>query len=134
MNLQIISVRDAGDFANERIVFSISEDQTDVGKYIVLACPTFEGDEFLADIQFSHWFADKIVGTGDLVVLYSKAGEDKEKKRSATAKTYFFYWGLERSIWGDGKLSPVLLNAPEWQVYDLGTADKEPETSGTAAL
>jgi hypothetical protein len=129
MNLQPLTVKDAGNLSKERLVFTVAEDATELGEQIIMACPSSEGGMVIPEPKFVYWFNDTKVNTGDLVVLYSKSGDNKQKPRSKTTKTYFFYWSLDQPIWGDGELSAVILHSDDWEILDFGPDDTEPEKS-----
>lgn len=113
MNVNIKSFPDAGDAAKERIVLNVTTDG-DIGKYL-LFCTTKLGDGSpTAGRKQMYWFPDKPIKAGDLVVLYTKKGTRSEKKQDSGATVHFFYWGLEGSLWGDGKNVAVLMHSAEW--------------------
>ncbi|HWZ36042.1 MAG TPA: hypothetical protein VNW51_07785 [Mucilaginibacter sp.] len=54
--------------------------------------------EFSASITHPYWFPDKKVSKGDLVVLYSKKGNNSFKENSDKTSTHFYYRDIESSI------------------------------------
>lgn len=110
--MRLNSVADRGDLQRERLVINVLAD-VDVGNYAVFRAAS-DGDVVYADVTDTFWFPDKHVSAGDIVVLYSKSGVQKEKplKRGGTA--HFFYWDLDRSIWHTGVDSPVLVAIEKW--------------------
>lgn len=74
----------------------------------------YEGKQVTIDVVNTFWFPYMRVNRGDLVVVYSKSGTDRQKAIRDNRTAYFFYWGQESALWNDDKVAPVLLYAPEW--------------------
>jgi hypothetical protein len=126
MELTIVGLRQQGDLSQERIVIKATE-PCDIGDYLVIASPLATEGGLTGHVDFAHWLADKKVAAGDLVVLYTKTGTNKQKKTGG-ATVHFFYWGLGEPVWGSNKRVPVLLKSDEWETYDANEIDSEPES------
>jgi hypothetical protein len=96
-------------------VLDVTSD-TDIGEYVVLRARS--GDErtiLTGSLRGGYWFPDKQVRRGDLVVLYTKAGNSREKRNSDGSQTHFFYWGRTTACWGDEQTAGV------YAAFALGT-------------
>ena len=113
MKLEIKSIADKGDPKKERLVLRVVQD-VNIGYFVVL-CTGFSDGQVNTGVHNTFWFPDKEVRTGDLVVLYSKAGKDNEKTLENGSKAHFFYWGLSVPQWNSPSRGVVILHSPEWQ-------------------
>lgn len=114
MKLKFKSFADAGDFPNERIVFTALGD-IDVGDYALLRSIKKPTGKVTAGNKSAYWFPDKPVKSGDLIVLYTKKGAHSEKQLNDDKKAYFFYWGLGDAVWSAADdYAAVLLHVDEW--------------------
>lgn len=93
---------------------------TDIG-YFILIQTGYEGSQVTIDVVNTFWFPYMRVNRGDLVVVYSKPGSDRQKAIRDNRTAYFFYWGQDSAIWKTDKFAPVLLYAPLW----VGKAPEE---------
>jgi hypothetical protein len=117
MKLEFSSVANAGELKSERIVLRASAD-ADVGLYVVFRGINKNGTSVAGGSQEqTYWFPDQKVKAGDYVVLYTRDGETSIKDRDDGKKTYFFYWGLNDTLWVKGH-TPVLIEINTWK---LGT-------------
>jgi len=115
MNIQIRSVADKGVAKQERLVLRVLVD-SDLGDYVMLQTGFNEKTKHVtAHVYHAFWFPDKIVAAGDLVVLYTKDGNNSEKQIEGGKITHFFYWGLTGAIWASQSKASVLLHAPAWE-------------------
>jgi hypothetical protein len=121
MILKVSSIRDQGNLSNERIVIKV-DGKTDIGEYLLL-CASFKNGAFTNVVYQTYWFPDKIIGPGDLVVLYTKRGSSNEKVIKS-GKAHFFYWGKSRAIWSQPNRAPVLIYADDWQGFPLEEIQK----------
>ena len=118
MKVRIQYVADRGDLDRERLVLRVHRD-VDIGDFMLVRTG-FEDDEVTTEVSNAFWFPYKRLRTGDLVVVYSKAGRDREKRLDGGGKAHFFYWDQNSPLWNDEHVAPVLLYAPQW-------ASKAPE-------
>jgi len=115
MNIQIKALRHSGDLKQERIVLKVLKDD-DIGYYIVMDT-TYTSDGNVSNlVRFPFWFPDKPVKTGDLVVLYTKKGQQSEKQNKNGTTSHFFYRGLERTVWNEKGDCAVVLHVDNWAV------------------
>lgn len=115
MMLSIQRVEDAGNLQKERIVLE-ALDAIDIGKYTLFSCVREDAysvsDE---NVPSAFWFPDLNVESGDLVVLYSKAGSASVKKNKSGKSSYFYYWGKDDVVWKSGR-KPVLLEVASFAI------------------
>ena len=98
MKIIIKYVKDAGDLDNERVVLK-ALDSLNIGSYLI-ADTTYEGENEVSDrLRHVFWLPDKQVSEEDLIVIYTKKGNDKTRLGKSGNKIHFFYWGLSRTVW-----------------------------------
>lgn len=113
MNLKLKSVADKGDSKKERLIIRVLND-ADLGEYILLRTGLTDGDVNIG-VANTFWFPDKAISAGDLVVVYSRAGNTKERKAESGRTIHFFYWDQPNAIWQDREIGVVLAHAPVWE-------------------
>mgnify|MGYP003652204344 CR=1 FL=1 len=113
MRLELRSIVSPGDLKNERLTLRALAD-LDVGDYLV--AQTMLIDDYPAT-SFDHmlWFPFKPISKGDLVVVYSKGGTNKERTLSGGNTAHFFYLDLNQPIWDDPNKGAILLHTPSWE-------------------
>ena len=118
MNISIRGVRNIGDLVKERIVFKVIAN-TEIGDYMVFSAQSLGKKGISNRLSQSYWFPDGDVEAGDLVVLYTKTGTDREKVNGNGSTTHFYYWGLEDTIWDEEESVPLLVNIEEWNYFNI---------------
>jgi hypothetical protein len=116
MKLEIKAIHAAGDLSMERLVLEAVED-VDVGNHLVFAARRSEKTLQAGRVPFCYWMPDKKVAKGDLVVLYTKAG-DISTKQNQTNNSFFFYWNLAAPVWV-GDQHPVLVEITTWKGWKV---------------
>jgi hypothetical protein len=117
MIIEISSIADAGTFDKERVVLKAGAD-VDIGAYAAFISDVREG-KATSGHKVAYWFPDKKVKAGDLIILYTKAGQDSEKVIAGAQTAHFYYWGLDKPQWGTKKRTLVLLRVSEW-IHQIG--------------
>ena len=112
MRLQIQFVADKGNINRERLVLRVLRD-ADIGDFILIRT-RFEGNQVTTEVVNTLWFPYEEVKTDDIVVVYSKRGQDRQKTIGDDRTAHFFYWDQDSPLWADASVAPVLLYAPEW--------------------
>ena len=77
MKVQIQFVADKGDRNRERLVLRVLRN-ADIGDFILIRA-RFEGNQVTTEVVNTFWFPYEAVKAGDVVVVYSKSGNDKQK-------------------------------------------------------
>ncbi|MEL4887370.1 hypothetical protein N6P31_09840 [Pectobacterium betavasculorum] len=113
MNLEIRFVKGHGDLNDERIVLKALAD-VNVGKYIVSDTTYHSDDEVSNKLRHIYWIPDKDVEKDDLVVIYTRKGNDKTVNNNSGNRTHFFYWGLECPVWNQKEDAAVLFSLNAW--------------------
>lgn len=124
MALRIEGIRQPGDLSRERIVLRADSD-TDIGRYLILSARASNGKTLAGRIPNCYWFPDREIKAGDFVVLYSKAGTRNVKENDSGNASYFFYWGLDETLWDDDALSPVLMRVAIWRSWTQQESNPE---------
>ncbi|WP_244807908.1 hypothetical protein [Caballeronia zhejiangensis] len=115
MKLEIKSFADSGDLEKERLVLRATADG-DIGSFIVLRSQSADdGVSPISGTKNAYWLPDRTVKSGDLIVVYTKAGKSSRKQLKTGATAHFFYWGLKLDIWGSSRKNvAVILDARDW--------------------
>lgn len=112
MNLKLKSIAEKGNLEKERLVINVLND-ADVGDYILMQTGMSDGNVNIS-IFGTYWFPNKSVKAGDIVVLYTKSGVNKDKDLDGSRKAHFFYWGKNADFWSKPEKAAVLAHAPTW--------------------
>lgn len=113
MMVEISSFADPGVHEKERIIIKALSD-LDIGKYAVFCSNVSETKTPTAGSKIAYWFPDQPLKSGDLVVLYTKAGTNGKKDIAGGQTVYFYYWHRDKSLWGTGQHTAVVLRIAEW--------------------
>ena len=114
MTLEIRNFADAGNLDTERLIVRAIE-AVDIGTFVVLRSKTNEEGAPISGVKTAYWFPDLTVETGDLVVLYTKAGKTSKKKLPSGKTAHFYYWHQKSALWGTDQLNTaVLIKAANW--------------------
>ncbi|MDR6982506.1 hypothetical protein J2X32_001124 [Rheinheimera pacifica] len=120
MKLEIVSVKGAGILKEERVVLRANAD-TDIGDYLV-ADTTYQGEGQVSNkLRNIFWLPDKIVSARDLVVIYSKSGNDKTQENKSGTRTHFIYWDLNKTVWNKDEDAITLFHIKDWDVKQVKT-------------
>lgn len=119
MNIAIDYIKDSGNLEKERIVFAVNNDEQ-LGKYLIAESVLLDNSRFSAKIKNVFWFPDQELKQGDIIVLYTKSGNNNISKNEDGSTTYFYYWGLSAAHLNDQKPCVVLFDA-SWEVVAIQT-------------
>ena len=114
MNIAIDYIKDPGNLDKERIVFAVKNDEQ-LGKYLIAESVLLDNSRFSAKIKNIFWFPDQELKQGDVVVLYTKSGNNNANKNEDGSTIYFYYWGLSEPHLNDKKPCVVLFET-SWEV------------------
>jgi len=115
MNIKLKSIADKGELERERIVISILRD-TDIGDYTLMQTGYKEAtNRVTTTVYDTFWFPNKEVKMGDLVIVYTKKGKNKEKELTDGCKAHFFYWKRLEPLWNVAQRGVVILYSPTWE-------------------
>lgn len=123
MNIVIDYIKDSGNLDKERIVFAVKNDEQ-LGKYLIAESVLLENARFSARLKNVFWFPDQKLKQGDVVVLYTKTGNNNFNKNEDGSTTYFYYWGLSEPHLNDNKPCVVLFDA-SWEVRAIQTNENQ---------
>jgi hypothetical protein len=128
MKLQIPIVRDAGNLSAERLVMRVSG-ATDIGEFIAFRSGV-ENGIVTTNVTHVFWFPDQSIRSGDIVVLYTKAGIQKQRVNRNGYTSHFFYWGLTQPVWDNANYAAVVAHIDEWN-STLIDAEEPDEGAGS---
>lgn len=112
MNVKISDIKDYGNLEKERVVIKVLAD-TNLGKYILCTTQELSDERISSKIQNVLWLPDQDIKSGDLVVVYTKAGEKGSRINKDGTTTYFYYWG-RNSVLTEIKDCGVVLFETSW--------------------
>lgn len=115
MKLKIVKIEDVGD-TNERVIFEATA-ETDIGFYVVFRT-RIVGHGVSNRLEESFWFPDRIMKVGEKVVLYTKVGTESTRIMGDGSNMYFYFWGLDKPLWGENDSVPLLMSVQAWDYYD----------------
>jgi hypothetical protein len=115
MKLKIRSIADAGNIEKERVMLRVIA-PAELGNYALVA-NRYMGEP-MTDILAGYWFPFEKVAIGELVILYTKRGNNTKKKTESGTTNHFYYWSLEKPLWDDDGIAALLLEAPEWDIHE----------------
>ena len=113
MRLELRSIISPGDLKNERLTFRALSD-LDVGDFLIAQSDFIDGGP-TTHFDHTYWFPYKPIEKGDLVVVYTKVGVNRERVLEKGHTAHFFYWDLNKTIWDEVGKGALVLHAPTWQ-------------------
>lgn len=117
MNLKLKSIAGKGNLDTERLVINVLRD-ADVGNYIIMKT-RFNDNETTTRVLSTFWFPYKKVAAGDVVIVYSKRGEQNEASRKDGSTAHFFYWGRTELQWAASDIGAVLVLGHTWEAEKI---------------
>jgi hypothetical protein len=118
MNLSILRIVDRGIRNKERLHLSVLADGN-LTYYGIFDTEYSGRDAIITPPKRAYWFADYPVKAGDHVILYTKRGTSIKKDRSDGFANHFFYWNLDKTLWGNPQSCAVLLEIADWETSNL---------------
>lgn len=110
MNIEILSVKDAGNKEKERVVLNVVKD-ADLGDFIIATSVATSDDTISPNLKNIYWLPNKSVKAGDLVVVYTKKGKQRKIENKDGSTSYFCYWDLADSLASNDAATVVLFEA-----------------------
>ena len=115
MRLQLVAIGDRGIANQERIHLAALTD-TDASFYVVmLSVSIIAQGTVAAAARPAFWFPAQKLKAGDNVVLYTRAGTPSFQKRADGGTDYFYFWGLNQTVFNNFTACAVLAELAEWQ-------------------
>lgn len=116
MILEIAGIRDKGNFEKERVVIRVRENG-DIGNYILSRTKLKSTNSVSSQIKDPLWFPNKLMKADDIVVVYTKQGNNRDRENDDHSHSYFLYWGLDRAVWSNDSI-PILMEVSTWDIYN----------------
>lgn len=113
MNLKLLSIKNDGDHEKERVLVRALSDCS-IGNYILFDTTYFGDNTVSNQLRHNYWLPNLEVKKGDLIVIYTKEGENVSKENDKGNTSHFLYWGIERPIWNDKEDCAVLIEISDW--------------------
>lgn len=118
MKLQILGLVDRKGPGKERLHLRVLAD-ANLSFYMV-ADTTYTNPTAISNKhRHSYWFPSRLVKAGDHVVLYSGIGTESSKLNSDGTTSYFYYWGINQTIWNNTGDCAVLFELGTWQTSNF---------------
>lgn len=114
MAIKLSAIGDKAQLSDERIGFNVLS-PSNMKNYLVFSTVRTENG-FSNRSKNVFWFPPREVATGDQVVLYTKGGQDSVKENTDGSKTYFYYWGLQETIFNLDDSIVVLAQLDTWKL------------------
>ena len=115
MKLRISSIADRGNHDKERLVVKVLND-AELGFFAIFRSRTANG-QLTTGVSDVYWFGEADVKSGDLVVVYTRAGTDNNRIQKSGSTVHFFYWHQREAFWGDEEFVPVLVLTSDWEPF-----------------
>lgn len=114
MKLQIVNIVARRDRQNERLHLRVLADANLV--YYVVFDTTYTSPTAISNkMRHAYWFQSRDVKAGDHVVLYTRPGQESQKRNDDGTMSHFLFWGLESSVWNNTGDCAVLFELNTWQ-------------------
>tara|TARA_R110000850_G_scaffold241732_2_gene366361 strand:- start:173 stop:532 length:360 start_codon:yes stop_codon:yes gene_type:complete len=114
MKIEIIKILDRGDKENERLWLKVLED-CDLIYYLVIDTIYTSPTSISSIPKHTFWFKSKKVKAGDYIILYTRKGTPSESKNNQDTTNHFFFWELDKPLWGDKENCAVLYEINSWK-------------------
>lgn len=114
-DLDIVGIRDAGDFDRERVVIKVNQ-VTQIGDFLFFYSRRTGDNSISSKVASPLWFPDISLNPKDLIVVYTKSGVSKLRTNDDGSQTYFLYWGQTKSVFVSENI-PVLMKIRQWSAF-----------------
>lgn len=118
-NIKIKYILEGGIANKERLVLKVTGPDN-IGLYFVFITTETKPGYISSFPKQTYWFPDREVKSGDTVVLYSGNGTNSQKVNADGSTTYFYYWGLAKTVWNSGNDTAALLKIEQWEYKTRG--------------
>lgn len=85
---------------DERLVLDVINDCR-LGRFVVIDTTYDENGSVSNKNRHMYLFSTQTVKKGDLVVLYTKKGDNTSRKNINGSISYFYFWGLDSTVWNN---------------------------------
>lgn len=99
---------------NERLVLDVINDCR-LGRFAVIDTTYDDEGKVSNKNRHVYLFNTQAVKKGDIVVLYSKKGEDDSTKNNNGSISYFYFWGLDSTVWNNEGDVALLLHIDDFE-------------------
>lgn len=113
MKYKIRGLREPGNLEKERVTIEILEDG-DAGKLIITSTIQKGPDNVSPRIKNPYWIPDQEVKMGDLVIVYTKKGQNNVRKNNDDTTSYFFYMGLTDALYDEDNKTAAVFSIAKW--------------------
>lgn len=110
MSLEIKEIKYRGT-TEERVVIKAKLD-CGIGDYLVVSSKKTSATAYSSTIKNPFWFPDKDVKQNDLVILYTKTGNNSVKENKDGTKSHFFYRNSSPIL--DTETAILLMKIANW--------------------
>lgn len=118
-NIKIQSIAEGGIANKERLVFEATG-VDNVGLYVAFLTKETTPGRISSNPKHVYWFPDQDVKEGDKIVLYTKKGISTKRSNTNGSTTYFYYWGLDNTVFSDPSDTIALLKIEQWEYKTKG--------------
>lgn len=119
MKIEIVNIADRGVANQERLHLRVVE-PTNLGSHLVMSSIWVTPTTVANGNKAVFWFPPQQVNAHDEIVLYTRAGDNYVGSATgligaiAEAKTYFYFWGQQTTIWNSPDACALLFDVASW--------------------
>lgn len=99
---------------NERIVIDVLENSVPKENYILFDTTYDDKGKISNKHRHPFFFCTNQVNKGEVIVIYTKQGDDYISKSSKQTKMYVLHWGLGVCVWNNNKDNALLAHVTEY--------------------
>lgn len=125
MKFNLQGLKNPGDVEKERVVIEILEDGN-VGQLLVASTIQADDNSVSPRISNPYWIPDQDVKKGDLVIVYTKSGQKSNRKNETDSYSYFFYIGMDSSIYDESNKTTVVFDISNWLFVHRDQEEPQP--------
>jgi hypothetical protein len=116
MRLDLRGVIDRG-VANKERILLVALLPTNLSYYTLLHTDAADvnTNAVMAGGHLAYWFPTQWVGPRDQVIVYTRSGTDNVVQRPEGGTNYFYFWGLNQTIWQNPMSRVVVFEHQSWQ-------------------
>ena len=113
--LNIHSIQNKGDLADECVWLDVTEDISNLSYYVFCDATYTDEDHTSVELRQTYWFPKKRVSSCDWIRLMTKAETNAKLSNDRHTTTHTLFWGLGRTIRNNDGDCAVLLKLQTWK-------------------
>lgn len=114
MRLELKGIIDRGVANKERVLLAVLL-PANLSYYTLMHTVAADANRVRSGGHLAYWLPTQWVGPRDQVIIYTRSGTDNAVQRPDGGTNYFYFWGLNQTIWQDPMSRVVLFEHQTWQ-------------------